>query len=709
MSGDEALADLDKLTATMLGAGKNAEQFQTAIKSASAALDVAKVASVAANAALSAGATEYALLETSAVKASREVEKLAAKGKGLTREYAVAAQAAQAATAAVNAQAAALKPLEAAAKGAAAEETRLAATFKNVQKLSSHANAAIVAKAETIEKLRGGLASIPGAAGRMGSALLAPVQGFAKLSAGMGTSRAAMLVLATASAALVIAFAAVAVGAVAGAVAVASWAVGLADAKRSAGLATEAFAAMNPELAALPFADVARETGQSTAALQGLAKTLRDAKVSAADMPAALRAAALAETALGQGGASDFVARIREGKTAVSELAADATSKLGGVVARQMLGLEAQGARLKSNVTDLFSGLNIDPVLAGMQRLVGIFDKNSAAGQAMSFLFEKVFQPLINQAEKAAIVVEAFVLGFLIGLTKLYIALKPAINAVAEFFGFEDTSLTDALDLAKKAGEIIAPVFAVLAAIVGVTLAVAFAAIGAVIATQIAIWYGLVKVVQFVIDVFASLVTGIANVGASVLTYLSGLWDQVVAFFTGKSLSEIGFQLMMGFVKGIMGAVSAVIDAVKNAVGAAIGAAKSVLGISSPSKVFAEIGGYTAEGFAGGVDDGAGAAQAAMTAMVEPPDAPAIALGSAAAGVSSPADTMASGGAPAAGGGDAGAAASSGGGQNFGGMFSGAIFNFGAGVDGKKAADDFVERTTELWERLAGQGGGAPA
>ncbi len=707
-AGDATIAELDRLTQSLLGGGKNADHFQQAIKSASAALDGAVAASMSANSALAAGRSEYELLERAALQTSKAVERMAAKGGGMSREYLEASKKAHDAQAAVGAYAVTLKGLESAAAGAAAKETALAATFKNVQKLSQHANAAITSKAESIEKLRGGLASVPGAAGRMGSALLAPVQGFAKLSSSMGTARAAALLMATATAALALGAVALGVAVVAVTVKIAAWAVGLADARRSAGLATEAFAAMNPALAGLPFDAVAKETGQSAAALRGLAKQLQDAKVKATDLPAALRAAALAETALGQGGAADFVARIREGKTAVADLAQETSTKLGGIVSRQMIGLDAQGERLKKSVADLFGGLNIDPVLAGMQRLVGLFDKNSAAGKAMSFLFERVFQPLIDQADKAAIVIEAFVLGFLIGLTKLYIALKPAIKAVGEFFGFEDTSLSDVLAIAKKAGEVIAPVFAALAVIVGVTLAAAFVAIGALIALQIAVWYGVVKAVEAVWFVMQTVSTFISSVFLAawrlVVNTVTEVWNAVLALLNGDSLVDVGRNLMLGLVRGITSAVSAVVNAVTNAVGAAVSAAKSALGISSPSKVFAEIGAFTGEGFAGGVEDTTPDAQAAMTAMVAPPDAPVVGAG-VAAGVTSPADAAGGAGAAAASGG--GAAASGGGaGASYADMFRGAVFNFGAGADGKKAAEDFHERWTELIEGMAAQVGG---
>ncbi len=106
-------------------------------------------------------------------------------------------------------------------------------------------------------------------------------------------------------------------------------------------------------------------------------------------------------------------------------------------------------------------------MLNAEQTLVGLFDKYSAAGGTMKFLFEEIFQPLINQAEKAAYVVEAFALGFLIGLTKVYIEIKPLIRTISDLFGFEDTSLTDTLNFVTIAAKSAAYVFAGFVAVAG--------------------------------------------------------------------------------------------------------------------------------------------------------------------------------------------------------------------------------------------------
>ena len=68
---------------------------------------------------------------------------------------------------------------------------------------------------------------------------------------------------------------------------------------------------------------------------------------------------------------------------------------------------------------------------------------------------------------------------------------------------------------------------------------------------------------------------------------------------------SIGSQIIHGMVDGVVGAAGALIDAVGGAVSDAIGWAKGLLGIASPSKVFREIGQFTMQGAALGVDDDA--------------------------------------------------------------------------------------------------------
>ncbi len=623
-AGEVTNAQLDTMIQGLTGAGKGADFFQVAMKQVSASLDAAKAASTAANASLAEGNAQYRELEKAANMAAKAVEKAGAKGVIDPKLSADSARA----DAALQGYAQTLKSLEQNASAATKAEAGFARQLENVRKLSSHTDKTLAAAAESTEKLRGGLASIPGPVGKIGSSLLAPVQGFQKLSASMGAGNAAMLLTATAAAGAVVGIVALTVALVAGTIAVAAWAVGLADAGRNAKLTKEAAEALVPGLVELrgDFAALGKETGASDAQMRGWVKQLDAAKVKAEDLPDALRAVALSSAALGQEGVSEYFDQLKAAKGAVSDLSATVNSKLGGIVAKQMRGLDGQATAFKKNIGSLFGGLNIEPVLAGLERLGALFDQNTAAGQTIKFLFESIFQPLIDQADRAALVIEAFALGFLIGMTKVYIALKPAIKAVSEFFGFKDTSLTDLLDVATKAGEYAAYIFVGFVAALAAVGAVIALVVGPLIAMQVAIWGMVAAIVAGVVYVDGLFIDAFN----AVLDFLGGLNAKMV---------QLGTDLIMGLVNGITGAAGFVKDAVSNAVNSAIKSAKDLLGIASPSKVFAQIGAYTGEGFAGGVEDSAPEAQAAMTNMVDP--APAAAK----AGASAPAEGGSSGGA----------------------------------------------------------------
>lgn len=87
-----------------------------------------------------------------------------------------------------------------------------------------------------------------------------------------------------------------------------------------------------------------------------------------------------------------------------------------------------------------------------------------------------------------------------------------------------------------------------------------------------------------------------ANVGSSIMGALASIPGRVVS---------IGSQIVHGIANGISSAAGVVVDRIAGVVGGAINAAKNLLGIHSPSRVFREIGRYTMQGAALGVDDDA--------------------------------------------------------------------------------------------------------
>ena len=115
---------------------------------------------------------------------------------------------------------------------------------------------------------------------------------------------------------------------------------------------------------------------------------------------------------------------------------------------------------------------------------------------------------------------------------------------------------------------------------------------------NVASWLaGVISTVIGWVSQFASNATSAATQFASNL--INGL-----ASIPGQ-VTSIGSNIIQGLVNGVMGAAGKLIDAVKGAVGDAIEGAKNLLGIHSPSRVFREIGQYTMQGAALGVDDDA--------------------------------------------------------------------------------------------------------
>jgi len=102
---------------------------------------------------------------------------------------------------------------------------------------------------------------------------------------------------------------------------------------------------------------------------------------------------------------------------------------------------------------------------------------------------------------------------------------------------------------------------------------------------------------------------GVLGVGALILNWSPlGLFHQALSGVLGwfgidlpAKFTDFGGMLLDGLINGITGALGRAKDAVTNAGGAVIGWFKDKLGINSPSRVFAELGGFTMEGLAAGL------------------------------------------------------------------------------------------------------------
>lgn len=106
--------------------------------------------------------------------------------------------------------------------------------------------------------------------------------------------------------------------------------------------------------------------------------------------------------------------------------------------------------------------------------------------------------------------------------------------------------------------------------------------------------------------------------------FFSDLWKDIGIIFDDALITiqnkiseweEIGKNIVMGIVEGIKSAGHFLIDAAVDAAKAALRAAKSFLGISSPSAVFAEMGKQMMAGMAKGIQESVGMPQVALAGV----------------------------------------------------------------------------------------------
>lgn len=102
---------------------------------------------------------------------------------------------------------------------------------------------------------------------------------------------------------------------------------------------------------------------------------------------------------------------------------------------------------------------------------------------------------------------------------------------------------------------------------------------------------------------------GLSGIAATIINFSPlGLFHRVFAGVMGyfgvelpAKFTEFGGMIMQGLVNGIKNAASSVKESVVGAASGAIDSFKSKLGIHSPSRVFAELGGYTMQGYGQGL------------------------------------------------------------------------------------------------------------
>jgi TP901 family phage tail tape measure protein len=101
---------------------------------------------------------------------------------------------------------------------------------------------------------------------------------------------------------------------------------------------------------------------------------------------------------------------------------------------------------------------------------------------------------------------------------------------------------------------------------------------------------------------------GIENATAAVKDAVSGIWTTIETTVAGwtDGLIQTGRDLIQGFIDGILEKTATITEVVTAPISTAVSAVKKLLKIQSPSKIMHDLGGYTMEGFADGVNAMAG-------------------------------------------------------------------------------------------------------
>lgn len=117
--------------------------------------------------------------------------------------------------------------------------------------------------------------------------------------------------------------------------------------------------------------------------------------------------------------------------------------------------------------------------------------------------------------------------------------------------------------------------------------------------------------------IIAGLKKGITDAISSVTETAKKILSAIKSAFDNFSLFDIGKNLIQGLIDGVNNMIETAKNAVANVGTAVIDKVKNVLGIHSPSTVFAEIGGYIDQGLANGITGSLGYVNDAMNKLVD--------------------------------------------------------------------------------------------
>ncbi len=279
----------------------------------------------------------------------------------------------------------------------------------------------------------------------------------------------------------------------------------------------------------------------------------------------------------------EMEAAMKAGKVSV-EKGIDAMNKalgkrFGSVAKDQMLNWQVQLLKFKENIAGLFEGVNVKPFLEALQKFLRLFDSSTATGKAMKTMIEGFLNGVFRIAANALPTLEVALKIMIITALRTYIALKP----IARLFE----------EIGKNSG-----------------------GVGEVGSKLEALSY----IIQGVLEPFRQSIDSARMLFQLYNLVAAGIDALIERFFgLGEASNAAGAAVGDGFVNGLTEKIGAAVAAASSLGQGALDALRAVLGVASPSRKAHEVGGYTAEGFTGGVEAGSGDAQGALKSMAALP------------------------------------------------------------------------------------------
>ena len=123
---------------------------------------------------------------------------------------------------------------------------------------------------------------------------------------------------------------------------------------------------------------------------------------------------------------------------------------------------------------------------------------------------------------------------------------------------------------------------------------------------------------------FSALVSGVVGYIGRLLSNVRQIPGRIRAALGNLSglLRGVGRNMIQGMINGIGSMGGALVSAAKRIAGRAVDGIKSFLGIHSPSRVFAQIGAFTGQGFIDGITGMSGKANRAVESLIDVPKPP---------------------------------------------------------------------------------------